>query len=43
VVDFLHWAVHEGQVNIAPANFAPLPPDLVARIDKRLEGIKAGK
>ena len=43
VVDFLRWAVHEGQPNIAQANFAPLPPELVPRIDKRLEGIKAGK
>jgi phosphate transport system substrate-binding protein len=40
VVDFLRWAIHDGQANIAGACFAPLPPELVPRIDKRLDGIK---
>lgn len=44
VVDFLRWAVHEdAQKSVAQASFAPLPPELIPRIDKRLEGIKAGK
>lgn len=42
-VDFLRWAVHEGQSSIAGACFAPLPPELVPRIDKRLDGINAAK
>jgi phosphate transport system substrate-binding protein len=42
VVDFLHWAVHEGQASIAGA-YAPLPLELVPRIDKRLDGIKTAK
>ena len=39
-VDFLRWAVHEGQASIADVCFAPLPPELIPRIDKRLDGIK---
>jgi phosphate transport system substrate-binding protein len=41
VVDFLHWAVHDGQQPIPKMTFAPLPPDLVKRIDQKLETIKA--
>jgi phosphate transport system substrate-binding protein len=40
VVDFLRWAVHDGQKSIAGASFAPLPDELIPRIDKRLDGIK---
>jgi phosphate transport system substrate-binding protein len=43
VVDFLHWAVHDGQKNIPAECFAPLPEELIPRIDKKLDGIKAGK
>jgi phosphate transport system substrate-binding protein len=43
VVDFLRWAVHEGQASIAGVCFAPLPLELVPRIEKRLNGIKTTK
>jgi phosphate transport system substrate-binding protein len=41
VVDFLHWAAHEGQPRAARMSYAPLPPELVKRIDQKLETIKA--
>jgi phosphate transport system substrate-binding protein len=41
VVDFLHWATHEGQQHAAKMTFAPLPPDLVTRVDQKLQAIKA--
>jgi phosphate transport system substrate-binding protein len=40
VIDFLHWATHEGQPHAAKMTFAPLPPELVKRIDQKLETIK---
>ncbi len=40
VVDFLRWAVHDGQKSIAGVSFAPLPAELIPRIDKRLDEIK---
>jgi phosphate transport system substrate-binding protein len=43
VVDFLRWAVHDGQKSIPGECFAPLPEQLIPRIDKRLDGIKTGK
>ena len=41
VVDFLHWAVHEGQADVAKMTYAPLLPELVRRIDQKLETIEA--
>jgi phosphate transport system substrate-binding protein len=41
VVDFLRWATHEGQQHAAKMTFAPLPPDLVTRVDQKLQAIKA--
>jgi phosphate ABC transporter phosphate-binding protein len=40
VVDFLHWATHEGQADVA-SGFAPLPKELAERIDHRLDAIHA--
>ena len=40
VVDFLRWALHDGQKFVAASNFAPLPKELVPRIEKRLDEIK---
>jgi phosphate ABC transporter phosphate-binding protein len=40
-VDFLHWATHEGQPYAVKMAFAPLPPELVKRIDEKLKAIKA--
>jgi phosphate ABC transporter phosphate-binding protein len=36
LVEFLRWATHEGQTHATELKFAPLPPDLVKRIDERL-------
>jgi phosphate transport system substrate-binding protein len=41
VVDFLRWATHQGQAHAAYMTYAPLPPELVTRIDQKLETIKA--
>ena len=41
IVDFLHWSTHEGQADAAKADFAPLPPELVQRVDRRLDAIKS--
>ncbi len=43
VVDFLRWAVHSGQADLATSNFAPLPAEIVPRIDQRLNEIKSAK
>jgi phosphate transport system substrate-binding protein len=41
VVDFLHWATHEGQPYAEKMTYAPLPPELVKRTDEKLKTIKA--
>jgi phosphate transport system substrate-binding protein len=41
VVEFLRWATHEGQPHAAKMAYAPLLPELVKRIDQKLETIKA--
>ena len=42
LVDFLHWATHDGQ-QFAPAlDYAPLPPALVTRLDTLVAGIVVG-
>jgi phosphate transport system substrate-binding protein len=43
VVDFLRWAVHEGQPQVAKMTFAPLPAELVKRVDQKLDTIKAAQ
>jgi phosphate ABC transporter phosphate-binding protein len=42
VVEFLRWATHEGQEPATKtAAFAPLPQELVTRVDKQIESIQA--
>lgn len=36
ILDFIKWAVHEGQKYTADLYYAPLPNDLVAKIDAKL-------
>lgn len=36
LVDFVHWAVHDGQSATKPLDYAPLPPELVQKIDRKL-------
>jgi phosphate transport system substrate-binding protein len=42
LVDFLRWAFHEGE-SLAPSlDYAPLPANMVAMLDKRLTTVKLG-
>jgi phosphate transport system substrate-binding protein len=36
LVEFLKWALHDGQASAAGLDYAPLPKNVVAMIDKRL-------
>jgi len=36
LVDFLKWALHDGEQAAAALDYAPLPQELVARLDERL-------
>lgn len=40
IVDFIKWAVHEGQSYAPELLYAPLPQDVVAMIDKKLGEVK---
>jgi phosphate transport system substrate-binding protein len=39
LVDFLTWAIHEGQAFAEPLSYAPLPPSLVPRVDAMLAAV----
>ncbi|HEV3142868.1 MAG TPA: phosphate ABC transporter substrate-binding protein PstS [Gemmataceae bacterium] len=43
LVDFLRWAVHEGQGASKKLDYAPLPEELVKKIDARLNLVEVGK
>ena len=43
LVDFLRWAVTHGQQSAAALDYAPLPDDVVAIIQERLETISLGQ
>lgn len=40
IVDFLKWAVHDGQQYADDLLYAPLPADVVSMIDKKLQEVK---
>jgi phosphate transport system substrate-binding protein len=40
VIDFLEWAIHEGQKYSAKIHSAALPPDLATRAEARIKSIK---
>jgi phosphate transport system substrate-binding protein len=42
LVDFLRWAVTEGQQYAADLHYAPLPPAIVTGVQKRLDSIVIG-
>jgi phosphate transport system substrate-binding protein len=42
VAEFLHWVTHEGQQFAEGMSYAPLPKELVKRVEDRLETIKTG-
>jgi phosphate transport system substrate-binding protein len=43
VVDFLRWAMHEGQEYVGALQYAPLPAGLVERIDQTLKQVSASQ
>jgi len=40
IVDFIRWAVTDGQKLTANLDYAPLPSDLVDLIQKKLDQVK---
>jgi phosphate transport system substrate-binding protein len=42
VPDFLRWVVHDGQQFANKSRYAALPPELVERVDQKINSIKAG-
>jgi phosphate transport system substrate-binding protein len=38
--DFLKWALHDGEKEVEALNYAPLPPNVVAILDKRIASVK---
>src|SRR5262249_21913148 len=43
LVAFPRWATHEGQAEVTRRKYAPLPPDLVKRIDAKLDRVTIGR
>lgn len=41
VADFLHWASHEGQESASKMSYAPLPKELIEKVDQRIKQIGA--
>ena len=42
LLDFLHWALHDGEQSAQSLDYAPLPAVLAARLDSTLATIKVG-
>jgi phosphate transport system substrate-binding protein len=42
LVEFLHWALRDGQRYAPPLDYAPLPPALVTRLEQRIGAIRVG-
>ncbi len=40
IVDFIRWAIHDGQQYTGALLYAPLPEDVVTMIEKKLESVK---
>ncbi len=40
LVGFLHWALHDGQKACAPLSYAPLPSELIGRVEPKLSAIE---
>ncbi|MGI8496707.1 MAG: phosphate ABC transporter substrate-binding protein PstS, partial [Gemmatimonadaceae bacterium] len=40
LVDFIRWALHEGERSATALDYAPLPAKMVAALDRRLGNIK---
>jgi phosphate transport system substrate-binding protein len=42
LVDFLWWAIHDGEQYATPLSYAPLPKELVSRVEAKLNSITSG-
>jgi phosphate transport system substrate-binding protein len=42
LVDFMRWAFHEGERSASTLDYAPLPANMIAMLDKRLTNVKIG-
>ena len=42
LVDFLRWALTEGEKEATTLNYAPLPSSMAAQVNSRLDSIKLG-
>jgi phosphate transport system substrate-binding protein len=42
LVDFLWWAIHDGQKFAKELQYAPLPPEIVAKTEARLKQVTSG-
>jgi phosphate transport system substrate-binding protein len=40
IVEFLKWAMNQGEQMAPPLQYAPLPPDLIKRVLAQIDGIK---
>jgi phosphate transport system substrate-binding protein len=40
LVDFIKWAIHDGEASAASLDYAPLPKNVVTMLDKRLSMVK---
>ncbi len=40
LIDFIKWAIHDGEADAAKLDYAPLPKNVVAMLDKRLGTVK---
>ena len=40
LIEFIKWAIHEGEADAAKLDYAPLPKNVVAMLDKRLGTVK---
>ena len=40
LIDFIRWAIHDGQAVASSLDYAPLPKNVVAMLDKRLSSVK---
>ncbi len=43
LLDFLRWALHDGQKEVASLDYAPLPPNVVKMLDQRLSTVVAAR
>jgi len=40
LIDFIKWAIHDGENDAAALDYGPLPRNVVAMLDKRLTMVK---